>query len=157
MTRRQHIIPFLLAASVVAALGCQTASPTGSSSLASVLVKTRDLDRIEAAVRQVFDAHDYRERSLANNRFIFERPGNRLDQAAYGGWLDDWVWERVKGYLRKRDDHTTLIEFNVYKVRNHGDAYLEEEHRLWKVRAGPYQAMLDELQALIDSPPPPGE
>lgn len=134
--------------------GCQTTTPTGSSHLASVLVQTRDVPRIEAALRAVLTASDYRERALGDNRFVFERPGSGLNQAAHGGWLDEWVWERVKGNLRKRDDQTTLIEMNAYMVRNRGDEVFEEEQRLWKVRAGPYQVLLNEVKTRVESADP---
>ena len=144
----------LLLGMVCWAAGCQTTTPTGSSHLASVLVASRDVARIEAALRAVLTANDYRERTLGNNRFVFERPGTQLNQAAHGGWLDDWVWERVKGNLRKRDDQTTLVEMNAYMVRNRGDEVFEEEQRLWKVRAGPYQALLNEVKTRVESPGP---
>ena len=78
---------------------------------------------------------------------MFEKPGSRMNDVAYGGWFEDSVWVRVKVALTRYGTSSHLVGCDAFIVHHRGDAVFEEEQKLYKVSKGPYQKLLNEIKA----------
>jgi hypothetical protein len=45
-----------------------------------------------------------------------------------------------------------LLECELYRVEDMGDALMEEERPMTKLKGGPYRKLLEETRALLESP-----
>ena len=136
---------------LVAASGCQsTHSSTPSTRLASVIIEDRSMAQIESATQGVFQGHAYQAARSGSADFVFEKAGTSMDTLMYGDWTPGAVWVRVKVYLRQLGSpNEILLECDAFMVNNHGDTRFEEEHKLSKMRRGPYQDLLEEVKKRV--------
>ena len=82
--------------------------------------------------------------------FTFEKEGTKMNTLIYGGWTGK-IWVRVKVYIEPLDASEFLLRCDAFMVGDHGDAFVEEEHKLTKVRRGDYQELLKEVKTALDS------
>jgi hypothetical protein len=77
---------------------------------------------------------------------VFEKQGTGWNQAAYGGWTDAKpVTVRVRAGIEARPDGANRLWCDAYMVGDAGHALFEEEHKLTRVRRGPYQDLLNKV------------
>lgn len=131
---------------------CSCASP-GSDSFASVTIPRRTTAEIHAATRRVFTAEGFRESGATSGDLAFEKRGTSAQNLVHGslGSAADGseTWVRVRLKLEYLGDGRHRLHAQAYMVPRHGDSFFEEEHRLTKLRRGPYQKLLDQVEASL--------
>lgn len=131
--------------------GCKSTPKTPSNRLASVIIKDRTPDEIEAALRTVFERQDY---ELSPRRdggpMTFERKGTFMNGLVYGDWYSGGVWERVKVYQIEMEPGRTLVDCNAYMVQEHDDPFFQSERKPYTSRRHIYQRLLDEVAKELD-------
>ena len=132
-------------------IGCKSTPQTPSNRLASVIIKDRSPDEIEAATRAVFEKHDY---DLSARRdggaMVFERKGTFMNGLVYGDWYSGGVWERVKVYHAEMEPGRTLLDCNAYMVQEHDDPFFQSERKPYTSRRHVYQKLLEEVSRELD-------
>lgn len=132
--------------------GCRSPQDGSPSAFASVTIKDHSLLEIQKATVQVFHQHDYAKvEETVSPDFTFEKEGTKMNTFIYGGWMGK-VWVRVKVYIEPQDAHVFLLRCDAYMVGDHGDAFVEEEHKLTKMRRGDYQDLLNEIKTSLSPP-----
>lgn len=141
-----------LAPLLVASSGCSTAARGGPASFASVIVEDHTMEEIGRAAIAVFTSHAYATTLGGPDILVFEKPGGSMDNLLYGGWSPGEVTIRVKVYLTASSATSYLVSCNGFLVRNANDMAIEDEQRLTKLRRGPYQKLLEEMQERLKQP-----
>jgi hypothetical protein len=152
--RRRFLATLLLALLPWSFSGCQTAARGGSSSFASVVIENHTMDEIRKAAIAVFTGHFYHTRVSGPDILVFEKAGSTMDNVLYGGWSPD-VTLRVKLYITSASSVSYQLSAQAFMVREAGDTRIEDEQRLTKLRRGPYQKLLEEIKARLESPASP--
>jgi hypothetical protein len=131
--------------------GCKSTPQTPSNRLASVVIKDRTPDEIEAATRTVFEKHDY---DLSPRRdggaMVFEKKGTFMNGLVYGDWYSGGVWERVKVYHIDMEPGRTLVDCDAYMVQEHDDPFFQSERKPYTSRRHVYQKLLEEVARELD-------
>jgi hypothetical protein len=139
-----HMVMALSLASVLT--GCKSPPKTPSNRLASVVIKNRTPDEIEAATRTIFEKYGY---ELSTRReggaMMFERQGTFMNGLFYGDWYSGGVWERVKVYHIDMEPGATLLDCDAYMVQEHDDPFFQSERKPYKSRRHVYQKILEEV------------
>lgn len=128
--------------------GCSSLSQPRSASFASVVISGGNVERISEQTARVFTAEGWQDGHDAEGRMVFEREGSSYDHLAYGSpVLDLPVLNRVRAEVVPLADGTHRLQCQAYVVRDRGGLNMDDEIRLRKPRAGPYQALLDKVAA----------
>jgi hypothetical protein len=139
-----HLVTALLMALVVT--GCKSPPQTPSNRLASVIIKNRTPDEIEAATRTIFEKNDYElSRQRDPGPMVFEKKGTFMNGLFYGDWYSGGVWERVKVYHVDMEPGQTLLDCDAYMVQEHDDPFFQSERKPYKSRRHVYQKLLEEV------------
>ncbi len=135
------------------AAGCHTtdnpnAAEAAEKGTASVQIKGNTPGQIAAAAAEVFQSHGYlRTGKRTGNNLIFEKPGSKLSNLAYGNWIGDVpIWTRVKVSIIPTGEARYTLLCIAYNVRDRGGA-TEEEMKISKMSSGRYQKLLNEVAA----------
>lgn len=129
--------------------GCQSphGQNAGSSSLASVMIKNKSAEEIQKATTEVFLEDSYRLAGVSGNMMVFEKPGSRANELAYGGILAQQpVTIRIKVVMEVLSPTTDLLKLDAFMVTNAGDSFYAEEIPVHKPRKAPYQAYLNQIK-----------
>jgi hypothetical protein len=132
-----------------AAAGCQSphGQNAGSSSLASVMIKNKSAEEIQKATTDVFLEDSYRLAGVSGNMMVFEKPGSRANDLAYGGLLAQQpVTIRIKIVMEVLSPTTDLLKLDAFMVTSAGDSFFAEEIPVHKPRKAPYQAYLNKIK-----------
>jgi hypothetical protein len=128
-------------------VGCQ--SPSGKSrdpGFAAVAITNRTAPEILNAAVAVFEADGFRSVVALENEMVFEKAGSGWNQAAYGGWTDaKRVTVRVRGGIQAQSPGMHRLWCDAFMVGDAGHPLFEEQHKLTRVRRGPYQDLLDRV------------
>ena len=128
--------------------GCKSTPQTPSNRLASVVIKERTPSEIEAAIRTVFEKHDF---DISPRRtggvMVFEKKGTFMNGLVYGDWYSGGVWDRVNVYLSEIGPGSILVDCDAYMVQEHDDPFFQSERKPYKTRRHLYQKLLDEVAA----------
>ena len=132
--------------------GCHSTVP-GSASFASVTIANRLPEEIRRVTEEVFRGNGYHGYSGVTGEMVFEKEGSRMNQLAYGGWLEthqgNTTWVRVRLTLVDLGDGSHRLQCQAFMVPHHGDSFFEEEQRLTNIRSAPYQQLLNEIAARL--------
>jgi hypothetical protein len=147
LCRRFGVLHLALALCLtLVSIGCKSTPQTPSNRLASVIIKDRMPDEIDAAIRAVFEKHDY---ELAHRResggLVFERKGTFMNGLVYGDWYSGGVWERVRVYQLQLEPEKTLVDCDAYMVQEHDDPFFQSERKPYTTRRHVYQKILEEI------------
>ena len=144
-TLRRSIHGALWLSLALCLVGCQ--SPTASKKhLASVLISGHSPEKILRVTVEVFRADGYRDIAPSPEAMVFEKTGTGWNHATYGGWTDAKpVTVRVRAGVETQPDGTHRLWGDAYMVADAGDSLFEEEHKLTRVRRGPYQGLLNKV------------
>jgi hypothetical protein len=141
----------LLCAAIVSG-GCSLGKPA-SASFASVVIANRSIDQIQQAATMVFQGDGYRAVPGSGDTMVFEKEGSRANNLAQNGLVDTHYGAQT--IIRVRTDIVDLgggsfrLQCQTFMVRNAGDSFFEDEHRLANIRSGPYQKLLDEVASRL--------
>ncbi|MDB6109358.1 MAG: hypothetical protein JWR69_1108 [Pedosphaera sp.] len=107
---------------------------------------------IRRVTKEVFEKHGYaKTQETVSPDFTFEKPGTSMNTMVYGGWLGK-VWVRVKVYIDPQGGTEFLLRCDTFMVGDHGDPFMEEEHRLTRMKRGPYLELLQEIKMELGLP-----
>jgi hypothetical protein len=131
--------------------GCKSTPKTPSNRLASVVIKERTPNEIEAATRTVFERHDYEmSPRREGGAMVFEKKGSTMNGLVYGDWYSGGVWERVKIYHVQMEPGSTLLDCDAYMVQEHDDPFFQSERKTYNTRRHVYQKLLEEVVQELD-------
>ena len=150
---RRFALPhvFIALCTAIVLSGCKSTPKTPSNRLASVIIKNRTRDEIEAATRTIFEKHDYElSRRRDGDPMVFEKQGTFMNGLFYGDWYSGGVWERVKVYLAVLEPGQTLLDCDAYMVQEHDDPFFQSERKPYKSRRHVYQNLLEEVVKELD-------
>jgi len=133
-----------ICASVFLGGGCRTPGQADSAQFASVEVRDQATERVCDVAAEVFLEHGYQVRRQGWGKFFFEKPGSAMNNLAYGNWLGEPVWVRVKASVQEMSPGHCQVKCEAFLLRNRGEP-LEEEIRIRKLHSGQYQELLDEV------------
>ena len=161
MNRRLlHELPqAALALVLTLAPGCQsTGEPKpDSNSHAWVIVPSANLELVHSAIESVFKEEFYETVRTELTQLVFEKPGSVMDGVAYGSWLQNSVWVRIKVGVKPYLTDSFLIESDVYMVRHRGDSFFEEETKAIRFKKKPFREQLEKVKKRILAAPPAEE
>lgn len=136
----------------LAGLGCKSGTDPASVSFASVSIQHSTTDQVKQATLAVFAENGYEVALSKGEQIVFEKQGSAMNQVAYGGWIAGQdVWVRVPVTIVPLAPGSHRVECRAYMVRNKGDTFFEEEVKLSRVRKKPYQKMLKDVAARLES------
>jgi len=129
--------------------GCQ--SPAGGGKgFAAVQISGHTPEQIRVAAIEVFRADGYHDIAPSPQEMVFEKPGTKMNQGAYGGWTDAKpVTVRVRAGVESLPSGANRLWCQTYMVEDAGHTLFEKEHKLTGVRSGTYQKLLDEVAARL--------
>ena len=125
---------------------CSLTTPSGQKRFAEVEIRGNTPGQIQAAAVEVFLRNGYQVARASSRQVVFEKPGSGWHNFAYGNWLDEPVWVRVKLDLTASGEAIWRVECHAYVLRDKGRA-TEEELPLSRMKSKPYQKMLEEVAA----------
>ena len=134
------------AASLLPLMACQSTSGSSPHVLATVNIPGNTPGQVRAAAIEVFKQQGYQLAGTTAKQTTFEKPGSRWDNLAYGSWLDDTTWVRVKVEFLQTADPGCRVEARAFWLRDRGGP-TEEELPVGNLNRKPYQKLLDEIAA----------
>ena len=143
----------------LAGWGCRStenpANPAGAQ-FAAVEIHGNTPGQISAMTKEVFEKHGFKTTETRIDRLVFEKPGSKMDNFAYGSWMsDNPVWLRIKVAIVPIAEAACRLQCNAYLVQDKGRA-LEEEDRMKHLHSGEYQKLLEEVAQRLN-PNAPGK
>jgi hypothetical protein len=157
LSRKATIPPLIQAlalATVLALTGCKSTDKPANAGFASVDLHGNTPGQIWNVAAEVFREHGYLVVRGGSDHCAFEQLGSKMDNFAYGNWLETKVWIRVKASLLPLGEAAFRLQCDVVVVRDRGGS-TEEEVPAHGFRHGPYQKLLDEVAARL-KPRAPG-
>ena len=145
--RRLAVIPLAIALTIgLFASGCKSTPKTPSQRQASVIIKDKSQEEIDAVIQSVFEKHGYElYRHQEGPAMVFEKKGSFMNGLMYGDWYSGGVWDRVKVYRAEIEQGQILVDCDDYMVQEHDDPFFQSERKTYKTRGHVYQQMLDEV------------
>lgn len=141
----------LLLSALLLATGCKSTQSTekpATTGFASVDIHGNTPGQIWNVAAEVFREHGYLVVRGGSNNWAFEQQGSKMDNLAYGNWMDTKVWIRVKASLKPLGEAGFRLQCDVVVVRDRGGS-TEEEVPAHGFRHGPYQKLLNEVAARL--------
>jgi hypothetical protein len=140
----------LLAAIFFGAAGCQSFNGPVQSSLASVSIVNRPMADVQAAVTNVFTAHNFVGGATGTNEFIYTRPAGRMDRLAYGSYMFNRpVTVKVAVTTRQKNPALVVVGCNAWIVEAENDPTFQEIHPVGIFGRGPYEGLLQEIKGRL--------
>jgi hypothetical protein len=157
MKRNPLPIQMLLGAvcAVFLGAGCRSTHPSDPDQFASVDIQGCTPLQIRLATVQVFQDSGYQVSEATPAKLLFEKKGTGMNNFAYGNWMEQPVWVRVKAAIVPLSEARFRLQCDAFMVRDRGGA-TEEEIRLHHYQSGPYQELLVKVAHQLnpsDSPP----
>jgi hypothetical protein len=138
------LLPLALLAALWAT-GCRSPHSHEPERMASVIVTNRSPEQITAAIKEVFEKHDYEAGRSYEDELVFERKGTLMNSLVYGDWYSGGVWERIKVYQREVSPAETAVECDAYMVSEHEDPLFEKQRKRYHKHQGYCQRLLEEV------------
>jgi hypothetical protein len=152
---KERLAPLSFSAGLVPLLllggGCQTGGGSGPS--ASVVIESRDYDRIKFLVTEVFQEHGFQRLYTNRTTMTFDKAGSTMSNLLYGGWEPRTVGDRAKVSINPNGPGAFRVDCYAYRVTDRGDRLMEEEKKLGSAASGKYRKILAEVQARMASQP----
>jgi hypothetical protein len=137
----------LLAAFYVAATGCQSFKASSPGYLTSVTITNRPMIEVTNTTMTVFITHGFTGGPISPSQFIFRRPGNAMDQVAYGSYVvQQVVTVKTQVTVQQMTPDSILIGCNSWLVKSENDPTFEESYPVRAMRKGPYEELMKEIQ-----------
>ncbi len=130
--------------------GCHTtnnpaAAEASADATAAVQIRGNTPGQISQVATEVFENHGYTRPSKQSGALVFEKPGSKLSNLAYGNWMGDSpIWIRVKLSIVPTGEQQYSLLCTAYHIRDRGSS-TEEQMKVNRVSSGPYQKILDEI------------
>jgi hypothetical protein len=143
---------FVVLAPVLLALfaGCQTFNSPPANNLASVTITNRTMPQIASAIQEVFATHYFQGSQTGPYGFTYERPGNRMNNLAYGSYMfDEKVTVRVKVNVQPVYGGQFLLSCNAALVEDANDPIFQDSHQVRLLRKWPYAELLRDIRTQL--------
>lgn len=137
----------VLAGMWLCATGCQSFKNSEPDYLTSVTITNRPMMDVTNATVTVFITHGFTGGPISPGQFIFRRPGNAMDQIAYGSYVvKQAVTVKTQVTIQTMAPDSILIGCNSWLVKSENDPTFEESYPVRAMRKGPYEELLKEIQ-----------
>jgi len=130
--------------------GCQSTSAPGANSLASVTITNRTLEEIAASTQVVFTRNGFQGTRSGALQFTFQQPASRMDNLAYGSFVNPNLTVRALVNFEKLGEGLTMVVCSARLVADAGNAVFEDDYRVRRLGSGRYQKILDEIKAQLN-------
>lgn len=124
--------------------GCRSLSQPEPAQFAAVLIHGNTPGQISEMAAQVFREHGYQVERQDFDKLVFEKKGTAMNSFAYGNWMGEGVWVRVRATIVPVAEASFRLQCTAYMVRDPGQA-TEEDLQLSTLRRHPYQKLLEEV------------
>lgn len=140
----------VVAAGVLITVGCRTTDTSGTGSMAFVAITNCSLGAASGATIDVFENNGYKLARRDKETLVFEKPASKMNDLAYGNWMEAKLWDRVKVHIKQVSESIVQVHCTGYMVRDKGGATEEE---VKPIRRGAYQKLLDQVVARFSAKP----
>jgi hypothetical protein len=137
---------------VVAGQGCKSPPIGGEGSLAWVEIAGHSSSEIAVATKEVLGKDGYRVIKGEGDEFTFEKPGSAWNEVTHGGF-GEGMTVRMKVVIGPEHRNTHLLQCRVYLIRHAGDRVFEDSHEVTRFSRKPYQKLLEQVKATLESQP----
>jgi hypothetical protein len=125
-------------------LGCKSTDKPASAQFASVEIRGNTPGQIRDVAVEVFKEHQYQVMHSNPTNMVFEKEGSGWNNFAYGNWMGEGVWVRVKASIVPVAEGTFRLQCNAYMLRDRRGP-TEEEVKLTSLQSHTYQKLLEEI------------
>jgi hypothetical protein len=141
----------VLVGSIVGTTGCQSFKASSPGYLTSVTITNRPMMDVTNTTVTVFITHGFTGGPISPGQFIFRRPGNAMDQVAYGSYVvQQVVTVKTQVTVQQMTPDSILIGCNSWLVKSENDPTFEESYPVRAMRKGPYEDLLREIQKQLE-------
>jgi hypothetical protein len=127
--------------------GCQSFKNPPDNSLASVTITNRSTSEISGAIQKVFESHYFQGGPIGPDHFVYERPGSRMNDLAYGSYLfKEKVTVRVTLDMRPIYGNQVLLSCNAALIEDADDPVFKDTHHIRSLQKWPYQDLLKDIK-----------
>jgi hypothetical protein len=134
--------------------GCKSPPVAAEGSIAWVEISGHSHREITQATTMVLAKHGYRTLSENSEQMTYEKPGSAWNEIKDGNW-GEGVNIRVQLFLTPQINEAYMLHCQVFYVRSSGDRVFEDKRKVWRMSRGPYQKLLDEVKASLETPDQP--
>jgi hypothetical protein len=129
-------------------------SPGNARGMATVDIKYSSLELIVKATEDVFTKAGFEIIESDDYSFVFERPGSRKKDIAYGG-LEGGVIEQAVVDIEEKSPTLHWVRCDVYMVKGRGsDRWADEDKtKVMKAFGREYQKLLNKVKQIAEQKP----
>ncbi len=151
-TIRWRWLPLLLLPVLLVMLaGCQNFNKPPDNNLASITVTNRTLAQVSTAVRTVFESHYFKGGPAGTGLFIYERPGSRMNNLAYGSYFfEEKVTVKVTVNVEPIYGGQFLVSCDAKLIEDAGDPVFKDSHHVRELQKWPYQQLLNDIKTQLN-------
>ena len=121
--------------------------PGKAKGMAWVEITGKTAEQIAAAAKNIFLADGYEIIEDKSAELIFEKPGNRMQDIAYGGPANaDGVWIKTVLKITPKGNNTCWVSCDAYMVKNKDDDFFRDETKVLKLFGREYQQLLNRVK-----------
>jgi hypothetical protein len=140
----------LASALLLLCAGCQSFNRPPANNLASVTITDRTMPQIATAIQAVFATHYFQGGQTGPYEFTYQRPGNRMNNLAYGSYFfDEKVTVRVVVNVRPVYGSQFLLSCNAALIEDEGDPVFQDTHNVRLLRKWPYEQLLLDIKTQL--------
>jgi hypothetical protein len=143
--------PLLLVGLYVGVTGCRSFKGTAPGYLTSVTITNRPMADVTNATVTVFTTHGFTVEQSGARQFVFRRPGNAMDQIAYGSYVvRQAVTVKARVTLQQTTPDSILVGCDAWLVKSENDPTLAESYPVGPMRKGPYEELLEDIKKQLN-------
>jgi hypothetical protein len=143
--------PLLLAGLYVGATGCRSFKGTAPGYLTSVTITNRLMSDVTNATVTIFTTHGFTVEQSGARQFVFRRPGNAMDQIAYGSYVvRQAVTVKAQVTLKQTTPDSIIVGCDAWLVKSETDPTLTESYPVGPMRKGPYEELLEDIKKQLN-------
>jgi hypothetical protein len=158
--RRLHVALSACFIACVVLTGCagRELVPGKAKGMAWVDVSGRTPEQVAAAAKKVFIEDGYELIEHNGTQLVFEKPGSRMKDIAYGGLAnEEGVWIKAVLNINPKDNNTCWVSCDAYIIKDRDDDFFRDDQKVLKLFGREYQLLLDRVkrEALRQADPLP--
>ena len=121
--------------------------PGKAKGMAWVEITGKTPEQVAAAAKIVFIADGYDVIEDKKAGLVFEKPGSRMKDLAYGGLANaDGVWVKTVLTITPKGDNACWLSCDAYMVKNRDDDFFRDETKVHKLFGREYQQLLNRVK-----------
>ncbi len=132
------------------AAGCQSFKNPPDNNLASVTITNRTMAQVSGAVQTVFETHYFTGGPAGPGRFVYERPGSRMNNLAYGSFMfNEKVTVRVTVNVQPVYGGQFILSCDAALVEDAQDPVFKDSHHVRSLQKWPYEELLKDIKTQL--------